>query len=164
MSTMWILVCDSAKARFFEVRGDDAAWQLLAEVFHEGSRSKAAALEGERAGSRSSQGRSVHHNALAPASSPKDVEKQHFAHELAKTLDEAHRTSRFHHWVLVAPPHFVGLLERELTHGLDKSLLAKVDKDFNHLDAHELKEKLGETARLPLDQQGSVRPSDKHAH
>jgi protein required for attachment to host cells len=159
---MWILVCDSAKARFFEVRGGDAPWQLLTEVFHEGSRSKAASLEGDRSGSRSSQGRSVHHNALAPASSPKDVEKQHFAHELARTLDEAQRSSRFRAWVLVAPPHFVGLIERELTPELEKSLLTKVDKDLNHLDARELKDKLGAAVQLPLDRQGSVRSSDEH--
>ncbi len=163
MSTMWILVCDSSKARFFEVRNGDVPWHLLTEVFHEGSRSKAAILEGDRSGSRSSQGRSVHHNALAPASSPKDVEKQHFAHELAKTLDQAQRSSRFHHWVLVAPPHFVGLIERELTPELEKSLLTKVNKDFNHLDAHELKDRLGEAVHLPLDQQSSVRSSDERA-
>jgi protein required for attachment to host cells len=163
MSTMWILVCDSSKARFFEAPSGDAPWHLLTEVFHEGSRSKAAVLEGDRSGSRSSQGRSVHHNALAPASSPKDVEKQHFAHELAKTLDEARRSSRFHHWALVAPPHFVGLIERELTPELEKSLLTRVNKDFNHLDARELKDRLGEAVSLPLDPHGSVRSSDKHA-
>jgi len=157
MSTMWILVCDSAKARFFEVRGDDAAWQLLAEVFHEGSRRKAAVIEGDRSGSRSPQGGSVHHNALAPASSPKDVEKQHFAHELAKTLDEAKRSSRFRDWVLVAPPHFVGLVVRELTPELEKSLLTKVDKDFNHLERARAE---GQTRRR---RSAKARPTGPHS-
>jgi protein required for attachment to host cells len=163
MSAVWILVCDSAKARFFEVSAGNTPWRLLSEAFHEGSRSKAAALASDRSGSRSSQGRSAHHNALAPGSSPKEVERQHFACELAKTLDEAMRSSRFQRWVLVAPPHFVGLVEQELTPELRKALLVKVDKDLNHLDATELQKRLGESARIPLDLQDGGRKSDKHA-
>jgi protein required for attachment to host cells len=163
MSTVWVLVCDAAKARFFEVSEGATPWRLLSEVFHEESRSKAAALATDRSGSRSSKGGSVHHDALAPASSPKDVEKEHFARELGKTLEEAMRSARFHRWVLVAPPHFVGLVERQLTPELRKSLLATLDKDLNHLDARALAEKLHESVRIPLDQQNGGRKSDKHA-
>jgi protein required for attachment to host cells len=160
MSTVWILVCDSAKARFFESNGGDAAWRLVSEVFHEGSRSKAADLEGDRSGSRSSEGAGAHHNALAPASSPKEIEKQHFAHELGKTLDQALRSSQLHRWVLVAPPHFVGMIEHELTPELKKSLLTTVNKDLNHLDARALAEALRDSVRVPLD----AKDSHGHAH
>jgi protein required for attachment to host cells len=106
----------------------------------------------------------VHHNALAPASSPKDVEKGHFAHSLGRTLDQAMRSARFRRWVLVAPPHFVGLMERELTPELKKHLMATVNGEMTHLDAKHLAERLRETVRIPLDQQESVREDDKHAH
>ncbi len=147
MNTTWVLVCDAARARFFEVRDEDGSWHLRTELSHEASRSKAADLTGDRSGSRSSEGGSVHHNALAPHSSPKDVEKQRFAHELGGVLDEALRGSRFRRWLLVAPPHFVGLIERELTPELKKSLREKIDKDLSHLDVFELAEKLRETVR-----------------
>ena len=152
MNTVWVLVCDSAKARFFEIRGD-RAWHLVSEVFHGESRSKASELVGDQSGNRSSEGRSVHHNALAPASSPKEVEKEHFAHSLGATLDEAMRSARFRRWVLVAPPHFIGLLKKELTPELTKHLLSTVDKDMNHLSAHDLAERLREAVHIPLDQQ-----------
>lgn len=163
MSPVWILVCDSAKARFFEAPAGDASWRLLSEAFHDGSRSKAAALAGDRSGSRAAEGGSVHHNALAPASSPKEVQKQHFAHELAETLDQARRSSHLDRWVLVALPHFAGMIERALTPGLKKGLLTTVGKDLNHLDQHQLEEALRESVRVPLGQQDGARKSDRHA-
>jgi protein required for attachment to host cells len=92
----------------------------------------------------------VHHNALAPASSPKEVEKQGFAHTLATTLDQAIRSARFRKWLLVAPPHFLGLMRKELTSELVKHLLTTVDKDFNDLAVHELSERLRDAVRVPL--------------
>jgi protein required for attachment to host cells len=164
MNIVWVLVCGSAKARFFEVHHRDPSWHLLSEVFHEESRSKAHELVGDHSGRRSPQGASVHHNALAPASSPKDVEKGHFAHALGKMLDEAMRSERFYRWVLVAPPHFVGLMKKELTPELEKHLMATVDKDMNQLDSHKLVERLRDTVRIPVDQVQVVRETNKHAH
>ena len=164
MNRVWVLVCDAAKARFFEVREGEASWRLVSQAFHAGSRSKASALVGDRSGSRSSEGGSVHHNALAPASSPKDVQKEHFAHELGRTLDQALRSSELHHWVLVAPPHFVGLIESELSPALKKSLLTTVGKDLNHLDQRALEETLRDSVRVSLDQRDGPRRSERHAH
>jgi protein required for attachment to host cells len=99
----------------------------------------------------------VHHNALAPASSPKEVQKQHFARELAGTLDQALRSSHLHRWVLVALPHFAGLIGHELSPGLKKGLLTTVGKDMNHFDQRELEEALRDSVRVPLDQQDGAR-------
>jgi protein required for attachment to host cells len=158
---VWILVCDAAKARFFELRHGDAAWHAVSVVIHEASRSKANDLVGGPSGTRSSEGRSVHHNALAPSASPKEVEKEGFAHTLATTLDAALRSARFRRWVLVAPPHFLGLVRKELTRELEKHLLTAVDKDFNDLSAQELSERLRDAVRVPLSDQRSVRGETK---
>jgi len=165
MNTVWVLVCDAAKARFFEINGGDPTWHLLSDVSHDESRSKAVDLVSDKAGRSSSEGGSVHHNALAPASSPKEVQKGHFARTLGKTLDQAMRSSRFHRWVLVAPPHFVGLMEKELTTELKKHQLASVDKEMTHLSVNDLAERLRAATAIPVDeQQGSIRPSSKHPH
>lgn len=147
MKTVWTLVCDSARARLFETRDKDPSWDLLEVFNHDESRSKASELVGDHLGQRSSQGASVHHNALAPASSPKDVEKGHFVHTLVTMLDRAIRSKRFDRWVLVAPPRVLGMLKNELTPELQKHLMATVDKDLTHLDAPGLAERLRETVR-----------------
>jgi protein required for attachment to host cells len=166
MNVTWILVCDSAKARFFEIRESDPTWHSLSETTHEESRSKAKDLVGDKSGSRSAEGASAHHNALAPSSSPKDVEKEHFAHALGKTLDQAMRSARFGHWVLVAPAHFVGMIKKELTPELEKHLMLTIDKDLSNLSASDLKERLGSQVRIPVDQQDvlRIREPNKHTH
>ena len=162
MNTVWVLVCDAARGRLFEI--SDRVWHLVEVFGHPESRSKTSSLASDHSGQRSSEGASVHHNALAPASSPKEVEKGHFANTLATVLDQAMRSKRFHKWVLVAPPHFLGLLKEKLTPELEKNLMATMDKDLNHLDGQELAAKLRDTVRISPDAREVLRESDKHAH
>jgi protein required for attachment to host cells len=164
MNTVWILVSDSARSRLFETWDGSPSWALLETKTHEDSRAKASALVSDQSGSRSSEGASVHHNALAPASEPKEVEKGHFAHSLAKMLDQALRSGRFRKWVLVAPPHFVGLIKKELSPELAKHLMATVDKDLTDLDTPSLAERLRDEVRIPLDEVEVIRASEKHPH
>jgi protein required for attachment to host cells len=162
MNTVWILVCDAARGRLFEIRGDNPAWDLIETFSHPESRSKATELVTDHMGRNSSEGGSVRHNALTPASSPKEVEKGHFVHTLATMLDQAMRTRRFHRWVLVAPAHFLGMLKKELTVELGKHLMASLDKDLNHLDAHHLAERLHDIVRIPPDQREALHQADNH--
>jgi protein required for attachment to host cells len=164
MNTVWILVCDSAKGRLFETRDGAESWVLLETMTHEESREVASSLVSDRAGSRSSEGASVHHNALAPSSSPKEVEKDHFAHVLGKMLDQAMRTNRFRKWVLVAPSHFVGLLGKVLTPELKKHLMTTLDKDLTGLEVHALAERLRDAVRIPANEREVVRETTKHSH
>jgi protein required for attachment to host cells len=162
MNTVWILVCDSAKSRLFETQDGAPAWVLLDEASHEESRSHVSTLVSDHVGSRSSDA-SVHNNALAPASSPKEVEQSFFARALVKRLDHSMRTKRFRKWVLVAPPHFVGLIKKELTPELDKHLMTTLDKNLTELDARALTERLRDAVRIPPNEREVIRASgDKH--
>lgn len=164
MNTVWILVCDSARGRLFETNGNDSSWNLLQVLGHAESRSKTSDLVGDHSGQRSPEGPSVHHNALAPASSPKDVEKGHFGHALSTMLDQGMRAKRFDRLVLVAPPHFLGMLKNELTPELRKHLMASIDKDLTHFDTADLVERLRDTVRIPSAEREVVQQATKHAH
>jgi protein required for attachment to host cells len=164
MNTVWILVCDAARGRLFEIRGDNPSWDLIETFSHAESRSKATELVTDHMGQSSSEGGSAHHNALAPASSPKEVEKGHFVHTLATMLDQAMRSRRFHRWVLVAPAHFLGMLKKELTVELQKHLMASIDKDLSHFNPRDLAERLRDAVRIPPDERESLRLSDKRGH
>jgi protein required for attachment to host cells len=163
MNTVWVLVCDAARGRLFEVR-ENEPWRLLETFTHEESREKASDLVSDHAGRRSSQGASVHHNAMAPASTPKEVEQGHFVHLLAKNLDQAMRSKRFRRWVLVAPPHVLGMLRKELTPELHEALMASVDKDLSQLEVRELGERLRDTVRIPVDQRDALREPERRPH
>jgi protein required for attachment to host cells len=164
MNTVWVLVCDAARGRLFEIRENDPSWHVIETFSHPESRSKAAELVTDHMGHNSSEGGSVHHNALAPTSSPKEVEKGHFGHTLAALLDQAMRSRRFHRWVLIAPAHFLGMLKNELTVELTKHLMASVDKDLTNLDLHQLAERLRDVVCIPPDQREALRQADKHGH
>jgi protein required for attachment to host cells len=163
MNIVWILVCDSSRGRIFEAVDGDAAWRVIDVVGHAESRSKASELVSDHSGRRAPQGASTHHNALAPSSDPKEVEKGRFVHSLATRLDQAMHAKLFHRWVLVAPPHVLGMLRSELTPEVAKRLLATVDKDLTHFDASELTARLHETIRIPPDQRELLQKADKHA-
>jgi protein required for attachment to host cells len=164
MNTVWILVCDASRGRLFEIRGEGGAWHQVEAFAHGESREKAGDLVTDRMGRSSSEGASSHHSALAPASSPKEVEKGHFGHTLAKMLDEALRTKRFRFLVLAAPPHFLGMLKKELTPELEKHLLATVDKDLSHLAPTDIAKRMQEVVRIPLDKQETLFTAGRHAH
>jgi protein required for attachment to host cells len=164
MNAVWVLVCDAARGRLFEIREGDPSWHVVETFSHEESRSKASELVGDHAGRSSPQGGSVHHNALAPASSPKEVEQGHFVHTLATAMDHAMRANRFSRWVLVAPPHVLGMLKKELSPELTKHLMATVDKDLSHLELGALAEHLHDAVHIPPDQRDVVRETTKHSH
>jgi protein required for attachment to host cells len=164
MNMVWVLVCDAARGRLFEVRDGERSWHLVETFTHEASRSKSSELSTDHTGRSASKGASVHHNALAPTTTPKEVEQGHFAHELGVMLDLAMRTKRLKRWVLAAPPHFLGMLKKELSPELVESLMATVDKDLSRHDLPELAQHLRDAVRIPLDQRDVVRESSKHAH
>jgi protein required for attachment to host cells len=151
MNDLWVLVCDAARARLFDVRGE-SPWNLLEEFHHDESRLRASELVGDQAGRSSPQGASSHHNALAPVSSPKQVEEDHFAHALATRLDQSMRSRGLRRWALVAPPRFLGMLRKELSPELAKHLVVTVNKDLSRLAAHELPAHLADAIRIPVDQ------------
>jgi len=81
-------------------------------------------------------------------------------------LDKGLRSSRFDHLVLVAPPHCLGMLKNELTVELEKHLMATVDKDLTNIDAADLSNRLGDTARIPVAERlaSEAKASSRHAH
>jgi protein required for attachment to host cells len=78
-----------------------------------------------------SAGRSVdQHGALESRTSPKEHEAEKFAHLLAEHLKDMHNQQHFEALVLIAPPHFLGLLHKQLPKPLDKLVSQTLDKDL----------------------------------
>lgn len=130
MTPCWILVCNSARARFFEI-ADDASWHLV---------DMALAPETLRNPAKFEQYGLFEHYALER--SGKGVQRTQFVSSLVAKLDQASRIKRFDRWVLVASPHFLSTVTDVLTHRLREQLLRTVDRDLNHLDERNLAERL----------------------
>jgi protein required for attachment to host cells len=140
MARTWIVVCDGSRARFFMARADTEEWVKFEEFEHPASRVRDQDLVTDRPGrQQQSQGR-VLKSGMTPRTDPHDVEELRFAHYISQTLDSAHALDAFDRLILVAPPAFLGLLRRELSSRVRRSIHATLDKDYSQLDADQLHE------------------------
>ena len=149
--TTWYLVGDSSRARIFVHRSADKNLQLLRAFDHPQSRMANQDLVSDRPGrvqqsappSRGNPAGSMgNRSAMEPHTSPKTVEQEHFAHELAAALHKGLVDQSYQSLVLVAGPQFLGLLRNILNEQVLKHVTASLDKDYTHFTQPELEKHL----------------------
>ena len=67
---------------------------------------------------------------------------EHFAQQLADVLSAGTKQRSYETVVVVAPPHFLGLLRQRLSSETEKRLVATVHKDYAFADATEARHRL----------------------
>ena len=133
MTDKWILVANAAHAALFAKPGRSRRLRLLQEFTHPASRKKAVDLVTDRNGRYEATGNT--HGAFTSATEPKRTEMMHFARELAGMLEHGRATNQYQRLVLVASPHFLGMLLGRLTPAVQALLSDTVKKDFTRFDA-----------------------------
>ena len=137
----WILVADACGARLLLTFDNGKTLHLLDRFSHAQSRAMEADLVSDRAGS----GRSSTHSmpsAKQGHTSHKELEAVEFATVLNDYLLDAAQQHKFESLVLVAPPHFLGLLRAELNPTLTRMISATVAKDLIYMDQAIIREHL----------------------
>ncbi|HEX4148991.1 MAG TPA: host attachment protein [Pirellulales bacterium] len=133
----WILICDASRARVFS-REASGPWTLVQSLEHPASRLQDNELvEGQPGRQQQSFGKGSR-SAMEPPTNPKEVQREAFATELARTLNHAYDLNSYADLALFAPPHFLGLLRKALGAKLAKRVVASFDKDYSLLPLHEL--------------------------
>jgi len=138
----WVLVADSWGARLFMTFDSGKSLQLLKRFSHAQSRAMEADLVSERPGS----GRSSTHampSTKQPHRPHKELEAVGFANVLNDYLLNAVQKHQFASLVLVAPPHFLGILRSELDPALTRIISATVAKDLIYMDDATIREHVG---------------------
>jgi len=131
--TTWILVADACGARLFMTFDNGKSLHLLERFSHAQSRAMEAQLVSDRPGS----GRSSAHAMPAtkePHLAHKELEAIEFARVLDDYLREAAEQKKFNSLILVAPPHFLGLLRDQLSPGVARTVSGSVGKDLVYMD------------------------------
>ena len=67
-----------------------------------------------------------------------------FAEQIVAFLDHALQDKRFDRFILIAPPHMLGVLRQKLTPGLHDVLHADIPKDLTHLPLRDLSDHLAD--------------------
>jgi protein required for attachment to host cells len=137
----WILVADASRARVFSVPENNKPnkpWLLEKELEHLASRAKATELTTDVPGRVRQSFGAGSRPAMDDPTDPKEVEAQAFAHELADFLEQGLNHNRFEQLVLVAPPHFLGLMREMVSEQVAKRIQWSINKDFTQLPARDL--------------------------
>jgi protein required for attachment to host cells len=143
MQTTWILVANSSLAKLFVRQDRKKELQLSGEYNHPESRQKGKELASDRSGHAESKGNG--HGAMVSTSAPKEYEAERFATELADVLDGGRLNNEYTRLILVAPPQFHGMLNKQISKHVQDLVFANIQKDYtseqergllNHLDEH----------------------------
>ena len=147
MSTLWVLVANASQAHLYATARLGGALEIVKEFSHPQSREKGLNLVTDRPGQKQTQG-AVHGGAVEKTD-PKEVEAEKFAKELAVELDEGRTSHQFAELVLIAPPHFHGLLNKHCNPQTLNMVSKKLQKDYTHMRAKELSDYFGSLPRWP---------------
>jgi len=138
----WVLVANASKARIFGTEKVGYPMECMKEFTHPESRGKGMDLTSDRPGHYQSKG--TGHGAFIDATEPKEYEADRFAAELAKELENGRNNKAYRKLVVVAAPHFHGLINSHLNDHTRAMIVNNIQKDFTDCDASELQGRLKE--------------------
>ena len=129
---LYILVADSAMARFFKAKTPIRNLEEIVDHPHKEGRQKASEIYTDRSGS--NHGGAGGYQSY-DRETDEDPENAKFARELGEYLNKARHEGRFDNLILVAPPKFLGVLRHHLGKECLGTVLKSVDKDLVRQDA-----------------------------
>ena len=126
----WILVADASKARIFSAikpqlfneKTRDHALKLMDEYTHPDSRKRDQELVTDKQGSYGL-------GSYSQETDPKQHEEDTFALKLARLLHQAHQEKKFRDLIMIAPPAFMGKLNKHIHQDLTK-IAQTIEKDY----------------------------------
>ena len=142
MTSTWVLVSNAAEARLFLNEGCGKGLQLVHNWTHPDSRKHEGDLVTDSAGRTQQSDARCARSSIQWETSPKETEMQRFAAELVEYLAAGRVAGTFHHLVLVAPPHFLGLLREKMDAATSATVRATLNKDYSQESVPDLVEHL----------------------
>ena len=133
----WILVADGARARILKNEGPGKGLQsAVGEEFHH-ALPKTSEMGTDRPGRSHESANSTRHAMENPVDWHR-FEKEKFAREMAKVLDQANNAGAYDRLILVAPPKTLGDLRGALANATRKKVTGELDKDLTQITLGEL--------------------------
>jgi protein required for attachment to host cells len=138
----WLVVANASRARVLEESGRGGEYVHVADLVRPSSRLKGTELGHDRPGRVEGIGHGLGSGSYAPRTDPRKHERDVFAQEVAKTLDEGVAGGRCAGVVLVASNPFLGQLKSHLGEQALKLVLRTVPADYTTLSERELAQRL----------------------
>jgi protein required for attachment to host cells len=134
----YIAACDLANARIYLTRRRFGDWVEVATLQNPDASLRDRDRDSDRPGRVfDSFGKGRH--AMAPGETGRQQSTHRFAHEIANYLNRALTAGDFTHLVLMSDPTFLGVLRKELSASLQRSLCYEVSINPTAYDLEKLK-------------------------
>jgi protein required for attachment to host cells len=136
MARTWILVANASQATIYLNDGPNKGLTRLKTLEHAASREKGADLTTDRPGQQ--QGPNAGRGSFVGSKSPKEVEAERFALEIARELNQGRTKNAYERLILVASPHFMGLINQNLESHVRQLVTDSIEKDYTKISEKEL--------------------------
>ncbi len=131
MKNVWIVVANASRAFFYASSKADPDLQLIKKLYHPEAKLKETELGPDQPG----------HNqkgSYEPHTSAKELEKEHFVKQLCQELEHGRVSNAYTAIVVIAEPHFYGLIHGLAPLQVQKLIRNHFTKDYAYLSEHDL--------------------------
>jgi len=128
MTTLYILVADSASAKLFKAHKPLKSLELVFDQNHLQGRQKRSDFDSDRAGLRISTAKGYH--SFAGDKDSHKHEEEEFARRLGDVLKSEYQRGKFDQLIIVAPPHFLGFIRQHLSKDCMSVLVKSINKNL----------------------------------
>jgi protein required for attachment to host cells len=126
--TIWVLVADNSRARFFAAEKASGSLREVRDLLCPEARLREGDLVTDRSGSDRNPGIGTH--GFGADASHKEDEADRFALDVCGLLESARTGGAFRKLYVVAAPHFLGLLRKHQSSSLRQMVAGEVDKNL----------------------------------
>lgn len=141
MAKTWLVVANASQATIYQTEQRPKTLNLIKELLHPPSREKGESLASDRPGHFKGEAVGMEgttHGAFNEPTDPKSYEHERFAVDLAKELDAGRTSNSYQNLIIVASPHFHGLLNKSMNSHVAALVGQHIQKDYTSLAPKEL--------------------------
>lgn len=132
----WLVVCNTNQCTIYQYDKKNKPLIFIKELLHPEAKLKGIDLTSDKPGQYKT--RSFTRGSYSPDETPKEMEIERFAQEIAHTLDADRKENAYQHLFIITPPKMHGLIQQHLTESV-KALVAQfINKDYTHLTEQEI--------------------------
>lgn len=142
MHTQWVVVADSSRARFFEAQSNLESLVELEDLLSPAGRMDETELRHDAKGRFYGKGEREQAHTAEPAVNAKTHAAQQFSKAVMQRLEQACEKKYYDRLILVAPPHFLGQLHKQLSQRVVQRITQELPLDISSLSITQIGEHL----------------------
>lgn len=143
MPSAWVLSADAGRARIFSADSPKASLRPLQQLISPKARLREQDLTSDRPG-RSFDSFGAGRHATEPSTPASEQEAIRFAADIARQLKQGRDHGAFDRLILVAEPHFLGLIRKAIDPHTAKMITLEVAKDVSKASTEKIRKYLPE--------------------